>query len=211
MPKISFKYKKAGRDPDQMPGVTNNKTILHMWRSRRPVDQQVLCWWPAMGWGCGLHREKATSWEPAVGCKSPEPVHGNTLSGHMSEYWRDWIIYSLRTSMAGYPTIKFVAVCWLVGPCLHPAEVSLVFWRGGCRGNLWFLPSWSLSSAHFLLSFFFLKSGPEVFSVLVLHLLKKIALRHSLRNIKIPTYWKILLFLEVGLFLKSYLTGFLDI
>lgn len=36
-------------------------------------------------------------------------------------------------------------------PCLHLAEVGLLFWRGG---NLWFLPSCSLSSAHFLLVFF---------------------------------------------------------
>lgn len=33
--KMSFKYKKAGWDPDQMPGVAGNETVLHVWRSRR--------------------------------------------------------------------------------------------------------------------------------------------------------------------------------
>lgn len=69
---------------------------------------------PCSGVSCALHREQATSWEPAVGCKSPELLHGNPLGGHMVEYQQDWIIPFFRTSMVGYPTIKFFS-CMLAG------------------------------------------------------------------------------------------------
>lgn len=135
----------------------------------RPVHQQGLCWCPAMARGCGWQREEATTWDPAVGCRSPEPVRGHTPGGHVAEYWRDWVIHSsLQDFHVWLPNYQiFAALCWLVCPYLHPAEVGPLFWRGG---NSWFLPSWSLLSAHFRLFFFFfsfLKNGPEVFSVSV--------------------------------------------
>lgn len=147
--------------------LVTKPSSLHMWRSRRQKGcarptraSQGLCWCPAVGWSCGSEKEEATTWELAVLRKSPKPVRGNTPGGQMAEYRQDWVIHSGGIYIAGYG-----CSCLLAGacPCLHPAEVDLLFWWGG---NLWFLPSWSLSSAHFLLMFF-CEIELEVFSVLV--------------------------------------------
>lgn len=83
-----------------------------------------------------------------------------TLDGHR----RDWVIHSPWTSMADYPNSKYLAVCWLVCPYLHPAEVGPFFWREGTCG--FFHPGLChlLTFCSFFFFFFFLKSGPEVLS-----------------------------------------------
>lgn len=212
--KICFKYKKAGWGPDQVPGVTSNETVVHMWRSRRqkgsarlarasaglvlvPCNGLRLCF--ALGGG--------TSWELLLAANLQRLSMAIHWVPCMDECRRDWIIPSLRTSMAGYPVIKYLSLCvgWCVPVCTQ------ISWSLILEGRELVVSSILVSVICSLSSLFFFPYEWS-WSSFSLHLLKKITLRHSLLNINIPKLLKNSpMFLRVSLFLKSYLTAFFDI
>lgn len=100
--------------------------------------------------------------ELAVHRTSPKPVP--TLGSRVAEYRQEWVIYSSQTYAADYQTIKYQQLCvgWYVSPSAPNRSWSPIV-EGG---NLWFLLSWSLSSTHFLTTFF-RETELEVFSLLV--------------------------------------------
>lgn len=139
--------------------VVTKLSSLHMWRSRRqkacarpnrasqgfvlvPCDR-VRLWFGGRG---GHHLGTCRSLRISKACPWQYTARSD---GWVPARWGNLFLRDLRCWLPNYQI--FVSV--LAGMCsrLHPREVGLLFWRGG---NLWFLPSWSLSSARFLLIFF---------------------------------------------------------